>query len=464
MFDESEHAGRWWSTARGLTPALLALLRSRSNSNLASLAVIVELVREVAPRALAQSNLKRSFDLLKTSAPSAVTHVARHPSFSYWISATSHLLRVASGAEPSSVAPSFVDGSSDPLTDLLNDLSRFAVAAALMGDQPFEHSLQAQFPAPVTFPGAGIAVFGISAGEQIIIRRPTVGAVVTFERGSGSVELGLDSPHSSPALSWRRVPRVKGAFEVDSWDPYFRHIWVRGEVFPDGNRAPMVEDDDLPNWSRIMTSAMDLLASAHPEFEAEIRLMVQSVVPVMSPDPSKNLSVTAPEFWGAVQCTLDPAPMMGEVLVHEYRHNLLHALETMTTFFLPDSPRDSVYYSPWRDDPRPLHGILHAIFTFSGVVSYYLGLLENVTQPPSNDRAARRRACAHTARLRLGLEQLRSARMTAFGKGLVQGIEAQVQEFEVRVKTIEGQETEDAIETVRAHARQRLHSESLRII
>lgn len=144
--------------------------------------------------------------------------------------------------------------------------------------------------------------------------------------------------------------------------------------------------------------------------------------------------------------------MMGEVLVHEYRHNLLHALEAMTGLFLPDSPRDAVYYSPWRDDPRPLHGILHAIFTFSGVVAYYLGLLENVEQPANNERAARRRTCAHTARLRLGLDQMNAARLTPFGAGLVKGIEGQVRNFETRVKRFEGHDTEDAVAFVRAHA------------
>jgi len=65
--------------------------------------------------------------------------------------------------------------------------------------------------------------------------------------------------------------------------------------------------------------------------------------------------------------------MMGEVLVHDYRHSLLHALIEVAPVFQEASSREEVFYSPWRDDRRALAGILHAMFTFIGVATFFKG-------------------------------------------------------------------------------------------
>ena len=54
---------------------------------------------------------------------------------------------------------------------------------------------------------------------------------------------------------------------------------------------------------------------------------------------------------------------LADDLLHETAHHRLHSLEELAP--LKRKGADAHYYSPWRRQVRPLHGILHATYTFT---------------------------------------------------------------------------------------------------
>jgi HEXXH motif-containing protein len=63
-----------------------------------------------------------------------------------------------------------------------------------------------------------------------------------------------------------------------------------------------------------------------------------------------------------------------EAVVHEYGHQKLDAILALDPLFRGDGG-EAIYYSPWKDDPRPLTGLLHAVYSFAIVLSFYCDLL-----------------------------------------------------------------------------------------
>jgi HEXXH motif-containing protein len=461
-FDRSPDAGLWWAYPHGYSEPLEALLRHRANSNVLDLAAIVSMANEIAPSEATDAELEAAFSRLKGVPAPLVSRMARHPSFRYWIVATSHLLRVRSGLEVFD-GGMVADGPSTALLILhLRDLHRFGIAARIMAAEEFRDTLVPVHAGPLVFPGTGIALSGIQAQVSVDLKatRGQNGDIaLTVEQTGACLHLDPACSAISPTagnlrrLPMPRIPVVgQAGLEIDVWDPYFRNVWVGQEVFSGGIRAPLALENELEEWTRVMHEAMAWLKLAQGELHDEIGHFIQSVVPIRSLDRSKSLSVSAPEFPGAIQCSLDPAPMMGEVLVHEYRHNLLHAITTLDPVLAPSSPTGDRFYSPWRDDPRPLHGILHAIFSFLGVVLYYRGLLERASLSPTNQRAARRRTTAHAKRLEFAAEQIKMARFTDFGEGFIDGLLRGVTQSTEFARELHGAETQDVIEAVVSHA------------
>jgi hypothetical protein len=59
---------------------------------------------------------------------------------------------------------------------------------------------------------------------------------------------------------------------------------------------------------------------------------------------------------------------LGVAVLHEFRHTLLNGLIFLTPLF---EECDELLYAPWRDDPRPLGGLVHGAYAFSGVARYW---------------------------------------------------------------------------------------------
>ncbi len=243
----------------------------------------------------------------------------------------------------------------------------------------------------ITLPSVGAASV---PGHSAVVRSGPGGATI------GRVAVPGDPGRDAPG--WLGLRRVKvGALDVliDDLDPF---------------RMPAVQDlasrVDAESWHAALGAAWRVLEHNHFGLAAEIAILASAIVPLQRP-PSGEVSTTSSETFGAVALSLPPDPVTGAVtLAHEIQHLKLGAVLDMVTLTLPDDGRR--YYAPWRDDPRPLGGLLQGAYAYLGVSAFWRRQ-RNVpdSQPRADIEFARWRAAAARA-----VETLRSSgRLTRAG-------------------------------------------------
>jgi hypothetical protein len=87
----------------------------------------------------------------------------------------------------------------------------------------------------------------------------------------------------------------------------------------------------------------------------------------------RNSSASTEEAFGsAVIARPADATSLAAALVHEFQHirlgGLLHLIRLCA-----DDPRERCY-APWRDDPRPIAGVLQGVYAFFGVTAFWRSL------------------------------------------------------------------------------------------
>jgi hypothetical protein len=82
--------------------------------------------------------------------------------------------------------------------------------------------------------------------------------------------------------------------------------------------------------------------------------------------------------------------VLADDLIHETYHNRLFAIEESGPFYRDDAARtDARHYSPWRPDPRPIFGVLHAFYVFTRVMRFWRRVYVDLGGAPSSDAADR---------------------------------------------------------------------------
>jgi HEXXH motif-containing protein len=137
---------------------------------------------------------------------------------------------------------------------------------------------------------------------------------------------------------------------------------------------------DVEPFRSMMAAALELIAAVHPTLAAQIENIIGWYVPVRTNDIKTHRSFTVERMPGVMFLSeaIDPA-ILAEAIVHEFYHTVLHVVTETEDVFGTVDPQQK-FYSPWRDDPRPLPGLFHAIYVFSGVVEFY-ARAERVLEP-----------------------------------------------------------------------------------
>ncbi|GAA0532253.1 hypothetical protein GCM10010172_11270 [Paractinoplanes ferrugineus] len=127
--------------------------------------------------------------------------------------------------------------------------------------------------------------------------------------------------------------------------------------------------DEVAEWQRLLSSAWELLTTRHRE-AAEIMAATLRVLVPVEPDPgASGLSATSAVAFGAVAISTPGDPRSFAVgLLHECQHSLLNATFTLFDLVNPGGAR---VCSPWRDDPRPLSGLLHGAYAYQSVARFW---------------------------------------------------------------------------------------------
>jgi HEXXH motif-containing protein len=183
----------------------------------------------------------------------------------------------------------------------------------------------------------------------------------------GLALLTAGAVHTLPS-SWQRPWRLTVSHagivfdvHVDAIDPYFDRF---------GHQLLRRLDEwAMAAWRDRFAGAWRILATHHSGDAEAIAAGLRTVVPLAPEKATHVISATSASAFGALATSLPPDDLtLAETLVHEFQHQKLCALVDLVPLLESD---DHLYYAPWRDDPRPLPGLLQGAYAYLGVTRFW---------------------------------------------------------------------------------------------
>jgi uncharacterized protein len=277
---------------------------------------------------------------LQDEAPKAVENVLRYPAVGAWLRDT----LLALDHDPARARP-------DHLT---------AVTAAA--------AVRARAPLSIEVRPIGGALLLPSLGEALVredqatLRSTAQGAEVV----AGDVRVPIPADHTRDAPGWRAVRRLTASAHgrtldlvLDDVDPYRMPADV----------ADRLPESELQSWRTVLEEAWAILTAHHPVTAAEIEVAHRVVTP-LRPPADGQVSGTASETFGTVGLSAPADGLtLAATLAHEVQHAKLGALLDVVRLTEPDESRR--FYAPWREDPRPVDGLLQGAYAYLGVSRFW---------------------------------------------------------------------------------------------
>jgi HEXXH motif-containing protein len=272
--------------------------------------------------------------------PGAFDVVIRHPSVGAWALRTLRGLR--SGPALPAAEPAW--------------LCAVAAAAAIRAGLPAEIEVSVLRGA-VLLPSLGAAEV---PGDMAMVR--TAAKYAEVVSAGRRVQIPAD-PHQG-APGWSALRRLRaGSVEVliDDLDPF--RMPGTTDVAP--RQAPA----EVRMWDSAFQETWSLLERHHPGVAGEAAAAIRVIVPLAMPRRGQ-VSSSSVENFGAVALSPPPDPRTFAVtLAHEVQHLKLSALVDIVPLTLPDDGR--CFYAPWREDPRPVSGLLQGAYAHLGVSGFW---------------------------------------------------------------------------------------------
>jgi HEXXH motif-containing protein len=216
----------------------------------------------------------------------------------------------------------------------------------------------------------GIAEASVDAGNiQLRTRRDVIDV-----RPSGDSDVG----------GWRSLRKIRsrGDCELAVWlddiDPY-REI---GEPIP----PDRLSDVQVRRWQSLLDDAFTLLVRDDPQLAAAMSVGFLSIVPLPRTPSMPIRSASSGDSFASALISMPPDPTtLAVTLVHEFQHIKLGGLLHLVTLLRDDG--EETFYAPWRDDPRPLSGLLQGIYAFLGVTNFWRLRRQSEDSMPRRDVA-----------------------------------------------------------------------------
>ncbi|HSV65005.1 MAG TPA: HEXXH motif domain-containing protein [Mycobacteriales bacterium] len=259
-------------------------------------------------------------------------------------------------------------GVGDPrtLADDLGHLGAITAAVALAAGEGFDLTLRVRLDGTVMIPTFGLARLGVPPGWYQARAEPA-GPGFRVDLGTTVVEVPVRSattgPHWWPArrldseLDGHRI-----AVRLDDVDPYrdCNHIGA----------ARRVPDAEMGGWQAGLDQAWAILVRRHRPRAAALSAGVAALVPLEPVDGVDGRSASTSDACGTVALT-KPADgrTLAVTLVHEFQHSKLSALLDLVRLYRDGG--DGACYAPWRQDPRPVTGLLQGAYAYLGLVDYW---------------------------------------------------------------------------------------------
>ncbi len=259
------------------------------------------------------------------------------------------------------------------LSSDLSHLAGIAMAAAIHGGLP------ARLCVPIRdgfayLPSIGrLAVPGAGPGDSVTVEsHPASDGIFTFTAADGTWTIASATRALDPAAGpddrgwrWQPVRHLSApglSVALEDTDP-FRDCYGRPAV-------PRLGEEMVTRWETQFAMAWDLIQRQHSAYAPGLAAGLAAIMPLTGGDAGREVSATARHAFGAIAAAL-PADHahLALLLIHEFQHVKLGAVMDMFDLFDPDDQRR--YRVAWREDPRPLEGVLQGTYAHVAVTDFW---------------------------------------------------------------------------------------------
>lgn len=156
---------------------------------------------------------------------------------------------------------------------------------------------------------------------------------------------------------------------------YLHENVTKHPLFRGKELATPDEIREMPVDSAI--SKASALIKTIPSLATSIQHLTQSVHIVRQKDPAYDVSFSEPFipfsiFISIPGESLVAAARVAEAIIHESMHLQLSLVEQLVPLGIESTKRQ---YSPWKQEPRPISGLIHALYVFSIIDEWLRQLL-----------------------------------------------------------------------------------------
>lgn len=249
------------------------------------------------------------------------------------------------------------------------------------------------------------------------VHLPTVGVLEGAPEGRATVvvEDGRARLRDGGPEALSPVRRlVSGRFSVllEDTDPYRDcHRWR-----PSGR----LTNEEAARWQESFEQAWQLIEKEYPSYVPAIEAGLTAIVPLVPAEAGREVSSAARDAFGAVAAALpaDPATL-ALLILHEFQHVKLGAVLDLIDLF--DETDRRLFHAPWREDPRPIEGLLQGTYAHLAVTDFWRVRRHSEPDP------ARRHFAHWRARTAEAIETLAGSKaLTPLGERFVAGMRRSV--------------------------------------
>ncbi len=339
---------------------LLAVERSRRLLLLRGLDNLMSRHRQPPATSFDFPGLAPAWELLtrvQRDNPGVFEDVLMYPQTGMWLAYT--LRRLGGAAQEET-----------PLWVVLGHMAALAAAAGVRAGLDFDIAVPIRH-GYVPLPTLGCAALPVvEAAPWAGARVRTAGGQVHVEAFGATVVLPPRTDEDGPgwcAIRRFHVGPTDGRLSVvlDDLDPY--------RTYPRPTEPLPLRRETATHWERLLERAWTMLLEDEPQTARAMRGGLRSLNPVPAGEQFRPRSVTTGDaFGGVVISEPDSAVQLAATLVHEFQHTKLGSLLHLAPLYVAEPGQDAeLYYAPWRDDPRPLAGLLQGIYAFAGVTRFW---------------------------------------------------------------------------------------------
>jgi len=274
----------------------------------------------------------------------------------------------------------------------------------------------------VVLPTLGVALFdGVDADD------------VQFECADGRFSLRAGALAFDSGQAGRAAPFAAEGI----WKP-IRHVVVDGlrvcleDTDPHRDRydspvAPRLSDAEVEVWREALGDAWNLIKEDYPAYAPAMAEGFSTVTPLSAAPRDYAISATLRDAFGAVGIARPEDPVtLALLLIHEFQHAKLGAVLDVCSLY--DRADTRMYRTAWREDRRPLEGLLQGAYAHIGVTDFWRVRSRRV------DGKAAAYAAEQFAKWYAGTAQaiddlLRSGSLTAAGESFIRGMRSTLDQW-----------------------------------